>query len=101
MYLNPYLCTMDQYFTLSFLQPGSSNVNVYLLLCTLCRTLKPSLSLSASCVVMVTGLLLRGVIISLCISSDNFLAQSLIGDAVVSTHDDLSGNELGRNSIQS
>ena len=50
------------------------------------QTLNPSLSLSASCV-MVTGLLLRGVIISLCISSDNFFAQSLIGDAVSYTAD--------------
>ena len=30
---------------------------------------------------MVTGLLLLGVIISFCISSDNFFAQSLMGDA--------------------
>ena len=46
---------------------------------------------------MVTGLLLLGVIISLCISSDNFFAQSLIGDAVsddTASDFDLSGNEL-------
>ena len=47
---------------------------------------------------MVTGLLLRGVIISFCISSDNFLAQSLIGDAIsdddTASDFDLSGSEL-------